>query len=113
MKHKYGYFDKKQIDEYKKKLHNKMFWLLLYRDPKTINKYPEMNDENLKKYFDFLMKEIDGFNEILFYPKEIVEILSLLTSAKNELFEEEFNYQNYRKLILDAHHLIDEIKEAD
>ena len=31
----YGHFDDLQIEEYKEKLHKEMFWLLLYKDPKT------------------------------------------------------------------------------
>lgn len=112
IEHRYGEFTETQLDEYKKKLHDKMFWLLLYKDPKTKDKYPEMDDENFKKYFEFLMKEIAGLNELLFRPKEIVEILSMLMAAWLETLKEEFDYQSYRKLILDAHHLVDKIKEV-
>lgn len=112
IEHKYGEFTKTQLDEYKEKLHKKMFWLLLYKDPKTKDKFPEMDDTGFKSYFEFLMKEIDGLNELLFYPEQIVEILSLLMAAWLETLKDEFDYQAYRKLVLDAHHLVDKIKEV-
>ena len=86
----YGHFDDLQIEEYKEKLHKEMFWLLLYKDPKT-------------------MKKIDGLNTLLFYPVEIVAIMSLLQAALNETRSDDFNYRSYRKLILDAHSLVDKI----
>ena len=52
IKHRYGEFTETQLDEYKKKLHDKMFWLLLYKDPKTRYKYPEMDDNT--HYFEYL-----------------------------------------------------------
>ena len=30
MKHLYGYFTDKQMDDYKVKLHKELFWLLIY-----------------------------------------------------------------------------------
>lgn len=112
IEHRYGEFTVSQLDDYKKKLHDKMFWLLLYKDPKTKDKYPEMDDKNFKKYFEFLMKEIAGLNELFGNPKEIVEILSLLMAAWLETLNKEFNYRTYRKLVLDAHSLVDKIKEV-
>lgn len=35
----YGHFDDLQIEEYKEKLHKEMFWLLLYKDPKTKDEF--------------------------------------------------------------------------
>jgi hypothetical protein len=55
------------------------------------------------------MRRLDGFNELLFYPTEIVAIMSLLEAAMIESRKDNFNYKSYRKLILDAHRLIDEI----
>ena len=48
---------------------------------------------------------------MLFYPVEIVSIMSLLQAAFQETREEPFNYPIYRKLILDAHSLVDKIDE--
>lgn len=77
----YGHFDDLQIEEYKEKLHKEMFWLLLYKDPKTKDEFKNVDFE---KYFINLMKKIDGLNTLLFYPVEIVAIMSLLQAALNE-----------------------------
>ena len=102
----YGHFNEKQIEEFKVKLHKELFWLLLYKDPKTKEQYTNVNYD---KYFTGLMKKIDGLNELLFYPVEIVSIMSLLQAAYKESKKFIFDYQTYRKLILDAHSLIDRI----
>ena len=102
----YGHFDDLQIEEYKEKLHKEMFWLLLYKDPKTKDEFKNVDFE---KYFINLMMKIDGLNTLLFYPVEIVAIMSLLQAALNETRSDDFNYRSYRKLILDAHSLVDKI----
>lgn len=102
----YGHFDDLQIEEYKEKLHKEMFWLLLYKDPKTKDEFKNVDFE---KYFINLMKKIDGLNTLLSYPVEIVAIMSLLQAALNETRSDDFNYRSYRKLILDAHSLVDKI----
>ena len=43
MKHKYGEFNQNQIANYKKKLHNNVHWLLIYK---------EENYEFLDEYFN-------------------------------------------------------------
>ena len=49
MKTIYGSFDKDQFERFKTKLHKELFWLLLYKDPKTKEQYQNVNFE---KYFD-------------------------------------------------------------
>ena len=106
MQNKYGYFDDEQIEKYKVILHKDLFWLLLYKDPKTKDEYSYVD---FNKYFDGLMRKIAGLNELLFYPTEIVLIMSLLEAALIESKKENFNYRVYRKLVLDAHTEIDKI----
>lgn len=106
MKHLYGYFSDKQMDNYKVKLHKELFWLLIYQDPETKNEYPNVD---FNKYFDGLMKRMNGLNKLLSYPAEIVAIMSLLEAALIETEKIEFDYQTYRKLVLDAHSLVDKI----
>lgn len=110
MNHLYGKFSKKQITDFKDKLHKKLFWLLLYKDPKTAQNYKNVD---FKKYFINLMKEIDGLNELLFYPTPIIEICCKLQAAYKESCNEQFDYQAYRKFVLDAHNLVDKIDEGD
>ena len=106
MQHLYGYFDDGQMENYKTKLHKDVFWLLLYKDPKKIEDFQNVDYE---KYFDGLMMKINGLNELLSFPTEIVEMMSVLEAALLETRKESFNFQTYRKLIFDAHSLIDKI----
>ena len=102
----YGHFDDEQMENYKVKLHKELFWLLIYKDPKTRDEYSNVD---FNKYFDGLMRRINGLNELLFYPTEIVAIMSLLEAALIESKKVDFDYKVYRKLVLDAHSLIDKI----
>lgn len=106
MKHLYGYFTDKQMENYKVKLHKELFWLLIYQDPETKDEYPNVD---FNKYFDGLMRKIDGLNKLLFYPTEIISIMSLLEAALIESEKIDFDYKTYRKLVLDAHSLVDKI----
>ena len=109
MKYLYGHFSDEQFEQFKKQLHSKIHWLILYKDPKKENEYP---DVDFNKYFITLMQEIDSLNELLFYPPQIVEITCLLQTAYRETKQNPFNYHNYRKCILDAHSLVDKIQEV-
>ena len=102
----YGHFEDEQMENYKVKLHKELFWLLIYKDPKTRDEYLNVD---FNKYFDGLMRRIDGLNALLFYPTEIVAIMSLLEAALIESKKVDFDYQSYRKLVLDAHSLVDKI----
>lgn len=106
MKHLYGYFADEQMENYKVKLHKELFWLLIYKDPKTKDEYLNVD---FNKYFDGIMRKMDGLNELLSYPTEIVAIMSLLEAALIESKKVDFDYKAYRKLVLDAHSLIDKI----
>lgn len=102
----YGEFSENQMEEYKKKLHDKIYFLLLYEDPKTKDNFV---DVNVDRYIYFLLLEINGLNHILHFPMEIVEILSILNTAKSLRKKENYNFRTYRKLILDAQALVDDM----
>ena len=104
--YKYGKFTEEQIEGYKKKLHDKIFWLLLYKDPKIKDEFANID---FYKYFDYVMKEINGINEMFNYPYEIVELISVLEAAWLESLQPDYEYQAYRKLIFDAHRLVDQL----
>lgn len=106
MEYLYGEFEDYQIIDYKKKLHKDLFWLILYKDPQTKDRYSSID---FNKYFVFLMKKINGLNELLSYPSEIIEMLSLLEAAYIESRKEFFEWEVYRKLVLDAQSWVDKI----
>lgn len=59
------------------------------------------------------MLRISGLNELLGYQPILVSLLSILQAARSENQKENFDFDIYRKLILDAHSLVDRIKEDD
>ena len=97
---------KLQLEEYKVQLHKKLFWLIIYKDEATCGDYPNLDFD---KYFLGLMKELNGFNKILCYPVEMLEIMNLLQAAYDETLKDEFNYPIYRKLVFDAQALVDKL----
>lgn len=109
MEYKYGSFSENQIKEIKETIRKQIFFLLLLADPKTKDNYPNVD---IYEAFGGLMQKIDGFNSLLFYPVEIVEIQSLLEEGLKELQKEEFNFEAYRKIILDAGAKVLNIKEV-
>lgn len=108
--HTYGTFTAEQFEEYKTQLHKKLFWLLLYQDPKTKEDYPLVN---IQEYFKGIMLELDGLNQLLSYPKEMVSIMSTLEEAKTLCVTDNFDFKIYRKLILDAHKLVDDMFDQE
>lgn len=100
--HKYGEFADKQISEIKEILRKRIFFLLLVAEDETKlgkTKFPEIN---LEQANTTILWRISGLNELLGNPTELVTVLSLLEEAKRIINDETFNYEKYRKLILDA-----------
>lgn len=106
MEHKYGAFPDTQFEQYRIKLHKDLFYLLLYKDPKTSDQFA---DVNFDKYFVGLMQKINGLNELFLHPSEMIEMMALLEASYMLTKEKDFQYSLYRKLILDAHNLVDKI----
>lgn len=107
MQTKYGSFTQAEANSYKEKLHNKIFWLLLYKDPKTSQQYQYVDFD---KYFDSLMRQVCGLNSMLVHESAgIIELMSILQAAYNETLSDNFNYHQYRKFVLDAHSMLDKI----
>lgn len=106
MKTKYGRFSDAQIDDYREKLHKRLFWLLLYRDPNTRDNFSYVDFDS---YFKFLMRELNGLNALLLYPSGLPELLAVLQAAYEESKKTPFDYGVYRKLVLDSHSLLDRI----
>ncbi len=100
MKNKYGEFQDEQFARYRKKLHGLIHWLLIYA---------EENNGMLDHYFDKVQLKLNGLNELLLYPPQLVEIMSLVEAARIEWNKESYRHEVYRKLVLDAHELIDSI----
>lgn len=91
-------------------MRKKIFWLILYTDDKTNFKY---KDVDVVSYQESIMRQLDGLNYLLSYPAEFVELLSILSASLIELKKDDFNFRVYRKLILDAGAMVDNLKVGD
>lgn len=109
MNYKYGEFSSNQISEIKEYIRKRIFFLLLIVDPKTKDEYRNVN---VCEAFDCELRKIGGLNSILFEPPELVRVLSLLEAALIEWNNPQFEWQKYRKLILDAGNEVLKIKEG-
>ena len=109
MKHLYGEFTQEQIVQTKKSLRGSIFFLLLCVDKNTESEY---KDIDINKSFKGLLLKIGGMNELLMNQPELVTVLSLLQAAMIEYNSPEFDFQTYRKLILDAGAEVQKLKEV-
>lgn len=110
MQHKYGEFSTEQIRLTKEQIRKKIFFLLLYVDPKTQSKFTDINVDSA---FFNLLSELGGLNSILRKPQELVLVISLLEAAWMEYNDPSFSFKTYRKLILDAGAETMKIREVD
>lgn len=85
-------------------MHSWVHFLLIYAEQKT---------DILDNYFDIIQTRLNGLNELLQYPSQLIEIMNLVESARLEFNSSEYRHAKYRKLILDIHDLIDLIPEED
>lgn len=106
---KYGYYSSTQISSIKKSIQKSIFYLLLYVDPQTRDQYPDID---VNKAFQSLQFRINGLNSILLEPPELVATMGYLESAQ-QILNSDFDFINYRKLILDAGAEIMKVKEVD
>ena len=99
MDFKYGILPSDQIREEKVRLQSAIFKLLPYK---------EDGYELLDKYFVSILQRISGLNSLFGGQPKILTLMSILESARHET-----DFVLYRKAILDACSLVDEIEEGD
>lgn len=109
MNYRYGNFTKDQIAETKQKMRKQIFFLLLIVDPVNAEEYDNVD---VNEAIENVLDEFGGLNDLLNYPQELVEIMSLINSAKIEYNCRNFKWSKYRKLILDAGNKVLQIKEV-
>ena len=110
MQHKYGEFTENQMSQTKEYMRKSIFFLLLCVDPNTKYQYQHID---VNEAFRSLLYKLGGMSSIFYEPVEIVSIMSLLECARMEYNSSEFNFQKYRKLILDAGCEVLKIKDGD
>ena len=99
MVYKYGTLPSSQIHEEKIRLQGAIYKLLPYK---------EDNYELLDKYFASIQQRINGLNILFGQQAKIITLMSILEAARYEV-----DFKQYRKAILDACALVDEIEEGD
>ena len=109
MDYRYGNFTQDQIVETKQKMRKQIFFLLLIVDPVKAEEYDNVD---VNEAIDNVLNEFGGLNDLLNYPKELVEIMALINAAKIEYNSRNYNWSKYRKLILDAGNKVLKIKEV-
>lgn len=99
MKYKYGEFTDEQIENFKESMRKKIFFLLVIVDPETKEKYAKID---VNKAFTDILLSIGGLNSIFESSSELVQISGLVQAALDNYESKEFDFNIYRKLILDA-----------
>lgn len=109
MTYRYGEFSDNQIASAKERMRKQIFFLLLIVDPNTAEEYDNVD---IPDAIENVLYTFGGLNDLLYEPPEMVEVMSLLNAAYLEYQSDTFNWQKYRKLILDAGHAVLKIKEV-
>lgn len=99
MNFKYGALPSTQIHEEKIRLQGAIYKLLPYK---------EDGYELLDKYFESLLQRVSGLNNLFMQQPKVITLMSILEHARYET-----DFTKYRKDILDACALVNEIKECD
>ena len=102
----YGKITQNQLDDFKKKLHNKIHWLLIYKESDDFN-------IDFDAYYMELMRQIGKAGDVLKQDAVTLEILTTLSLAYDETTRDEFDHKRYRKYVLEAHNLIDRLGVVD
>ena len=98
----YGNISTEQLTDFKRWLHSKIHWLLVYKESEDFN-------VNLNDYFLEVMKLIGSAGEVLKQDSVSLQILTLLNRAYAEAMSDEYNHDRYRHYILEAHNLVDKL----
>lgn len=106
----YGDFAGLQISEIKKKMRKQIFFLLILVDPNTSDQFKNID---VGSAIEDVLRTYGSLNNLLGYPKEFVDVMVLLNAAYMEYQKgaEDFEWQVYRKNILDAGNAVLSIKE--
>lgn len=101
----YGKISVEQLTDFKRWLHSKIHWLLVYKESEEF-------DVNLNDYFLEVMRLIGSAGEVLKQDSISLQILTLLNRAKTEAESEDYSHERYRHYILEAHNLVDRLGVA-
>ena len=98
----YGKITANQLTDFKRKLHSKIHWLLVYKEQHQF-------DVNFDAYFTEVMNYIGSAGEVLRQDSVALQILTVLKEAYGETIKDEFNHSIYRRYVLEAHNLVERL----
>lgn len=101
MECRYGEFTDEQFAEFKKKLHSKVHWFLIYKE------HPEY--ACLDDYFENTLRYFCSLNNLLNDNPDIIELLTVLQIARDEAAKADCDFRLYRKNVFEAHKIIDRL----
>ena len=99
---KYGNYSPAQMHDYKKTLHSRIHWFLVYY---------ETGFKDLDRYIGETLFYLNGLNRVLKYPASVVHLTTMIENIRIYLNSPDFTFAKYRKLVLDAHSVIDTLPE--
>lgn len=94
-------FTVEQINAYKKKLHSKVHWMLIYKEA---DDYQYFN-----QYCENLIQYINSLNEIVGHDPNVIELMVLVQMAYDETLKENYSFKSFRKCVLEAHQVVDKL----
>ena len=112
MQYLYGEFSEEQINQAVLLMHNEIHKLLLHKD-KKITQQIFNTEEDFINYFSNLLFRFGGLNKLLGEPPKMIEFMSTLQGAYDEVLSENFRYATFRKAILNCHGYLKAMFEID
>jgi len=95
---RYGTFSDEQFEAFKKRLHSKVHWLLLYKEKGKCDFYD--------KYFTGVMRYFNSLNTVLGDSADVLDLLVVLQSAFDESHKKDFDFKAFKNDIFEAHNII-------
>lgn len=96
-------FTTEEMQDYFTKLHKRIHWLLVYKE----EEFPALN-----MYFKYVIFQLYGLREIFPNNYRIMDLIVLIEAAKVESQKNNYSHKLYRKAILDAHGVINELEKS-
>lgn len=100
MNTRYGNLPEAEFTLYKKRMHSLIHWLLVYADE---------GNPCLEGYFQKVQVKLVGFSSLLNQPPLMMDLMVLVESARILQESPDFDRRLYKKMILDAHEVIERI----
>lgn len=98
---KYCNFKPGQLEDFKKRLHSKIHWLLVYKEADDCDFFFD--------YFQSVLDYVGGLNDLLDNSSCVINLLITLQVALNEAKKKDCNFKLFRKNIFEAHGIVDQI----